>query len=125
MDRCRMAHLVTVGGAFEAKVLAARLGTEGVVCELRGGVDGPYPMGSVHVYVEEHMLDAARELLEVEPLGVDDEDELLARALRRPGGSWVLVGIVVALLALTGAAIARVVKAAEPRPIPAEQPARP
>jgi len=120
-----MAHLVTVGGAFEAKVLVARLGTEGVVCELRGGVDGPYPMGLVHVYVEEHLLDTARELLQVEPLAVDEGDEILARALPKPGGTWVLVAIVVGLLALTGATIARVMSGNEPKPVPVEQPSEP
>ncbi len=117
-----MVKLTTVSSAFEAKVLAARLGTEGVVCELRGGVDGPYPIGHVHVYVEEPMLDTARSLLDdVEPLEADEADELLARALPRPSSTWLLVGVLLALLALAGLSIARVVAGAGGNPTPTQQ----
>ncbi len=58
-----MVRLATVQSGFEAKVMAARLGAEGIVWELRGGVDGPYPMGPVHVLVDEDDLDVARELM--------------------------------------------------------------
>ena len=34
-----------------------------MVTELRGNVDGPYPIGDVHVFVDEADLDAARERL--------------------------------------------------------------
>jgi hypothetical protein len=57
-----MVHLVTVDGPFEAKVLAARLGAEGIVWELRGASD-VYPVGRSHVYVDEADLRSARELL--------------------------------------------------------------
>lgn len=59
----RMVRLVTVHDGFEAKLLAARLGAEGVVWQLRGAVDGPYPMGPVDVLVEDDRLAEARELL--------------------------------------------------------------
>jgi hypothetical protein len=59
-----MVRLLTTSGSFEAKVIAARLGAEGVVWELRGGHDGPYPMGPVHVYVHERDLQTAREMLD-------------------------------------------------------------
>lgn len=58
-----MVRLVTVADGFEAKLLAARLGADGLVCQLRGGVDGPYPMGPVDVLVEADRLSEARELL--------------------------------------------------------------
>ena len=72
-----VAHLATVGGVqglrmvpvlraegtFHARVVAARLGSEGIVTQFRGTVDGPYPMGSVEVLVTEDDLEAARELL--------------------------------------------------------------
>ena len=72
-----VAHLATVGGVqglrmvpvlraegtFHARVVAARLGSEGIVTQFRGNVDGPYPMGSVEVLVTEDDLEAARELL--------------------------------------------------------------
>jgi hypothetical protein len=53
-----------VSDQFEARVLAARLGSEGIVAQLRGGgIDGPYPMGAIEVLVSEDDLEAARELL--------------------------------------------------------------
>lgn len=67
-----MIHLVTVESGFEAKLIAARLGADGVVSELRGGVDGPYPVGRVHLYVLADDLELARELLV--PVPLDDTD---------------------------------------------------
>ena len=59
-----MVHLVSVHGSFHARVIAARLGSDGILTELRGSVDGPYPsLGEVRVYVEEEALPTARELL--------------------------------------------------------------
>ena len=58
-----MVHLLTVGGAFEAKVLAARLGSEGIVVTLQGGVDGPYPVGDVGVFVDADGFELARRLV--------------------------------------------------------------
>ena len=53
-----------VSDQFEARVLAARLGSEGIVAQLRGGgIDGPYPMGAIEVLVSEDDLEIARELL--------------------------------------------------------------
>ena len=53
-----------VSDQFEARVLAARLGSVGIVAQLRGGgIDGPYPMGAIEVLVSEDDLEAARELL--------------------------------------------------------------
>ena len=58
-----MVRLITVSTGFEAKVIAARLGVEGILWELRGGVDGPYPIGPVHVFVAEQDLSFARQVL--------------------------------------------------------------
>jgi hypothetical protein len=58
-----MVHLLTVGGAFQAKVISARLGSVGIVTSLRGGVDGPYPFGDVQVLVDESDLELARQLI--------------------------------------------------------------
>ena len=72
-----MVPLATVRSTFHARVIAARLGAEGFVTELRGNVDGIYPMGDVHVYVDADDLESARELLladEVESV-FDDPDE--------------------------------------------------
>src|SRR5262249_50684505 len=82
MEQGRMVRLATVQSGFEAKVLAARLGAEGIVWELRGAVDGPYPMGPVVVLVEEHELAVARELLLVD--GVESSSDDVAAHLERP-----------------------------------------
>jgi hypothetical protein len=59
----RMVPVLRAEGTFHARVVAARLGSEGIVTQLRGNVDGPYPMGSVEVLVPSGELEAARELL--------------------------------------------------------------
>jgi len=59
----RMVHLRTVPDAWHAKVLAARLGCEGIVTQLRGNVSGPYPFGAVSVLVEEDQAELAADLL--------------------------------------------------------------
>jgi hypothetical protein len=61
-----MVPVASSRNAFEAKVIAARLGSEGIVWELRGGVDGMYPVGLCEVLVEEGDVERARELLLVE-----------------------------------------------------------
>ena len=59
-----MTYLTTVAGSFHAKVVAARLGAEGIPAQLRGAVDGLYPIfGEIHIYVRSDQLDVARELL--------------------------------------------------------------
>ena len=74
-----MVRLATVAHPFHARVIAARVGCEGILTELRGCVDGPYPtMGDVHVYVPEIDLPVAQELLladEVESAFDDEPDE--------------------------------------------------
>ncbi|MBW3626046.1 MAG: hypothetical protein KY412_00380 [Actinobacteria bacterium] len=77
MPELRMVPLAKVPSGFHARVLAARLGSEGVVTQLRGGgVDGPYPMGAVEVLVDEPDLALARELLLVDEVesAFDDDD---------------------------------------------------
>lgn len=60
----RMSHLTTVLGSFHGRVLAARLGAEGVLVVLRGATDGPYPIqGTVDVLVPADQLKFAREIL--------------------------------------------------------------
>jgi hypothetical protein len=73
-----MVRLATVRTTFHARVIAARLGAEGIVTDLRGNVDGIYPMGDVHVFVSEEDLAEAQELLladEVESAFDDDGGE--------------------------------------------------
>ncbi|MGD0592945.1 MAG: hypothetical protein ABSB54_04600 [Acidimicrobiales bacterium] len=60
----RMCYLTTVVGSFHGRVLAARLGAEGVIVVLRGATDGPYPIQSaVDVLVPADQLALAREIL--------------------------------------------------------------
>jgi hypothetical protein len=58
-----MVHLRTVHNVFHARVIAARLGADGIVTQLRGSVDGPYPVGDVSVWVAEDDAESASELL--------------------------------------------------------------
>jgi hypothetical protein len=60
----RMCYLTTVAGSFHGRVLAARLGAEGVLVMLKGTTDGPYPLPSaVDVLVPSDQLKLAREIL--------------------------------------------------------------
>jgi hypothetical protein len=62
-----MVALVPAQGTFHAKVIAARLGAEGIATQLRGSVDGPYPcFGEVTVFVAESDLELAAEILLVD-----------------------------------------------------------
>jgi hypothetical protein len=72
-----LVHLRTVPDAFHARVLAARLGADGIVTQLRGSLDGPYPLGSVSVWVGSDDAAVAQELLladEVEAAFATDDD---------------------------------------------------
>ena len=95
-----MVRLVTVNSSFHARVIAARVGVEGIVTELRGNLDGPYPMGDVHVYVSEEDLPSASELLmadEVES-AFDDEDDVGDAG--SPVELWLVLGSILVLAAL-------------------------
>jgi hypothetical protein len=63
MSDDRMVTVKTAASAFEAQVVAARLGSEGILWQLRGNVDGPYPVGIVEVLVRSEDAEVARELL--------------------------------------------------------------
>ena len=58
-----MALLLTTTNAFEARLIAARLGSDGIIAELRGATDNPYPgLFETAIYVREEDLAVAREL---------------------------------------------------------------
>jgi hypothetical protein len=59
----RMVHLRTVPDPWHARVLAARLGAEGIVTHLQGNLAGPYPFGAVSVLVEADQAELAAALL--------------------------------------------------------------
>ena len=60
-----MVRLTSAASAFEARVLAARLGADGVLVELRGAaLDNVYPVaGEVDVYVSVDDFELAQALL--------------------------------------------------------------
>ncbi len=77
-----MCYLTTVVGSFHGRLLAARLGAEGVTVVLQGATDGPYPItGAVDVLVPERELDLAREIL----LGDSVDDIFRLRGIEVPG----------------------------------------
>jgi hypothetical protein len=64
-----LVHLTTAGSAFEGRVLAARLGADGILALVRGADEGPYPLpGTVEIVVDAAQLDEARSLLAAEAL---------------------------------------------------------
>ena len=112
-----MVKVATARDGFEARILAARLGSDGIVWELRGNVGGPYPVGAVDVLVAPGDEEVARALLAVDASdggegldGADDFDDLGAGAGAGSGGadvggrSALAAGIVLVLVALTGLA---------------------
>ncbi len=92
-----MVRLVTVNSTFHARVIAARVGAEGIVTDLRGNLDGPYPMGDVHIYVPEEDLPSASELLMADEVeSAFDENEDLAES-GPPVELWLFLGSILAL----------------------------
>jgi hypothetical protein len=96
-----MVRLATVRSTFHARVIAARLGAEGLVTDLRGNVDGIYPMGDVHVYVAEEDLAEAQELLLVDEVeSAFDEDGDGDADVGAPRELWVFLVAVLLLAAV-------------------------
>ena len=87
----RMVRLMTAANPMEARIIAARLGAEGIVWEFRGSVDGPLAVGPVEVLVDEDGLNAAREIVDV-----DDERAVGAPVHVTTGRDvlWVVLAIV-------------------------------
>ncbi len=95
-----MVRLVTVNSTFHARVIAARVGAEGIVTQLRGNLDGPYPMGDVHVYVSEEDLPSASELLMADEVESAFEDEDDAADSGPPVELWLVLASILALAAV-------------------------
>ncbi|HSH60578.1 MAG TPA: hypothetical protein VK988_13260 [Acidimicrobiales bacterium] len=73
----RMVHLVCVQHEFHARVITARLGSDGIFTEVRPPLGGPYPLpGEVHLFVGEDDVQLARALLSADEdhssAGTDD-----------------------------------------------------
>ncbi len=95
-----MVRLATVSSSFHARVIAARLGSEGIVTDLRGNIDGVYPVGDVHVYVGEDDLAEAQEILmvdDVESAFDSPEDPV---DFRTPKELWLVLGAIFAMAAV-------------------------
>jgi hypothetical protein len=99
-------RLTTVRGSFAARVLEARLASEGIRCELRGSLGGPYPLtvgegAFVDVYVPDDEIDDARYVLlvdEVDAVFDDDGDGEPPRRVARPGPRWIAALAIAALV---------------------------
>jgi hypothetical protein len=90
-----MVRLTTCGDAFEARVLAARLGSEGIVWSLRGGQDGPFAIGAVDVLVDFEDYEDARQLLISDAEWQNDVAPVDAAPERETTGRDVLVVLAV------------------------------
>jgi hypothetical protein len=104
--RVRMAPLTWVAGGFRARVLAARLESEGIDAQLRGAFDSPYgltvgDMARVDVYVPEDQLEDARYVLladEVDATLAAPNEWSDAGSGSRPGrGRWLQLGAIALL----------------------------
>jgi hypothetical protein len=104
-----MLPVATAGTSFEARVIAARLGADGIIWQFLGTLDGPLgplPGGEVTVLVAEDDYEAARELLladEIDAIEVVDGSPHApggADAGRRSriGGWWIAAGLAVAIV---------------------------
>ena len=108
-----MLHLISVHDEFHARVIAARLGSDGIVTELRPPPGGPYPLvGEVQVYVGEGDFPLARELLladadDLDASPPDDSDAAPRPPVARPAAIFALALVLVVglvLLAISRAA---------------------
>ena len=81
MDGAHLVPVATGVSDFEAKLLAARLGADGILWQTRGIVDSIYPFGGIDVLVPSDQLADARLVLGVsaEPTAPADGDT---------GGAW-------------------------------------
>ena len=95
-----MVRLITVRNPFHARVIAARLGAEGMVTELRG-VDDLYPVGDIHVFVSEEDLPAAQELLMADEVESAFDDPEPDTDLSTPRALWILLAAVLVMAAIT------------------------
>jgi hypothetical protein len=107
-----MVVVTRVRGAFSARVTMARLWADGVRCEVRGSLDGPYPsLGEVEILVPKAELQDALEILastealadsiEVDEVGEAEEDGEGSSALVLLGALAAAALAVVVALVLT------------------------
>lgn len=88
-----MVRLRTAGSPFHARVIAARLGADGILTELRGNLGGPYPVGDTSVWVPEDEAEVAAALLLADEMEAVAPDPDRAPPGTRPGAPrrrWLL-----------------------------------
>jgi hypothetical protein len=95
-----MVRLVTAANPMEARIIAARLGAEGIVWQFRGSVDGPLAVGPVEVLVDAEGYESARELLLTDDVESSFVDGTAAAAGTRSGRDVLWLALIVALLLL-------------------------
>ena len=112
-DYSPMVHLRTVPDVFHARVIAARLGADGILTELRGAVGGPYPIGTVSVWVTPDDEEIACELLLADELEAAFEEVPEGWAVPAGSRRTIIFGLTarrvlaaVALLVMIGAVMA-------------------
>jgi hypothetical protein len=96
----RMVRLVTAANPMEARIIAARLGAEGIVWQFRGSVDGPLAVGPVEVLVDQEGYESARELLLTDDVESSFVDSSRLPTERRTGRELLLLALLVVLLIL-------------------------
>jgi hypothetical protein len=105
-----MVLLTTVADPVTARIVVAHLGAEGVVWQLRGNVDGPYPVGPVEVLVDEGDVALARDLLDASVVPPDDDDGGDPAPDRPAGGdrrTWWTVVVAALMVAMLVVAVGR------------------
>ena len=105
-----MQLLTWVGGSFAARVLAARLESEGIDVELRGAIDGPYgltmgDMARVDVFVPTDQMDDAKLVLLSDEVEAAFDDSRPPTAV--PPARWPMWTALVLLVAAAAAPVLR------------------
>ena len=93
-----MVPVASAQSPFHARVLAARLGADGIVTRLQGSVDGPYPaFGDIAVLVSVDDFEIARDLLMADRLDgalEADDDGGAGRAVSAAARWWMAAAVV-------------------------------
>jgi len=105
-----MQLLTWVGGSFTARVLAARLESEGIDVELRGAIDGPYgltvgDMARVDIFVPTDQMDDAKLVLLSDEVDAAFDDA--PAPVKVPSARWPMWTALVLLIAAVAAPVVR------------------
>jgi hypothetical protein len=105
-----MERLTSVSGSFPARVLAARLHSEGLDCELRGALDSVYrltvgDMARVDVYVPSDQMEDARLVMLVDEVDAACEGDEERRSTT--ARTWLMWTALAAVVLFTAAPLVR------------------